>query len=95
MDIIVTSKSQLKELIEDSTKKAVILAFNQKEKKQSVNQNLTIEETAQLLRVSKQTIRNYIAKGIIDAKKVNRRVLINKEHLLSKLDDVKSLKYKR
>lgn len=95
MDIIVTSKSQLKELIEDSTSKAVAQAFKLIEKRESKNVNYTVEEAAERLRVSKQTIRNYISDGLIEAKKVKRRVLINKHYLEENLEVIKSKKHKR
>ena len=95
MDIIVTSESQLKKLIEDSTSKAVAQAFKLIEKRESKKGDYTVEEAAERLRVSKQTIRNYISDGLIEAKKFKRRVLINKHHLEENLESIKSKKYKR
>lgn len=95
MSIIVTSESELKKIIEDSTSKAVAEAFKLKERRESATINYTIEEAANRLRVSKQTIRNYISDGLIEAKKVKRRVLINKHYLEENLEIIKSKKHKR
>jgi len=71
------------------------LAFSKKEKRDSKNVNLTIQETAHFLRVSKQTIRNYIKAGYIEANKVDRIILINRFWLENNLEKIKSLKHKR
>tara|TARA_R110001599_G_scaffold319030_1_gene528760 strand:- start:167 stop:442 length:276 start_codon:yes stop_codon:yes gene_type:complete len=59
------------------------------------SENLTVKETAELLKVSEQSIHNYIKKGLIPAMKVGRILLLKREDLNDALTDVKSLKYKR
>lgn len=58
-------------------------------------ENVTVKEAAKRLNVTELTIRNYIKKGLIDASKIGRRIVINLESLDSTLKEVKSLKYRR
>jgi len=57
--------------------------------------NVTVKEAAKMLNVTELTIRNYIQKGLIDATKIGRRIVINLDTLENKLLEVKSLKYRR
>lgn len=59
------------------------------------SENLTVKEVANLLKVSEQSIHNYIKKGFIPAKKVGRFLLIKRDELEDSLREVKSFKYKR
>jgi len=59
------------------------------------SENLTVKETAEVLKVSEQSVHNYIKRGFIPAKKLGRILLINRADLEEALTDVKSLKYKR
>ena len=63
--------------------------------KEEQPQNLTVKETAQFLKVSEQSVHNYIKRGLFSAQKVGRILLINKSDLDKSLTEVKSLKYKR
>tara|TARA_R110002012_G_scaffold11112_7_gene49972 strand:+ start:63256 stop:63531 length:276 start_codon:yes stop_codon:yes gene_type:complete len=58
-------------------------------------ENLTVKETADVLKVSEQSVHNYIKKGLIPAQKVGRVLLIKRTDLENSLTEVKSLKYKR
>lgn len=58
-------------------------------------ENLTVKETAEVLKVSEQSVHNYIKKGFLPAKKLGRILLINRADLDDALAEVKSLKYKR
>ncbi|CAM1353612.1 helix-turn-helix domain-containing protein [Tenacibaculum ascidiaceicola] len=58
-------------------------------------ENVTVKEAAKRLNVTELTIRNYIKKGVIDASKIGRRIVINLEALENTLKEVKSLKYRR
>tara|TARA_B100000809_G_scaffold141714_1_gene139252 strand:- start:77 stop:367 length:291 start_codon:yes stop_codon:yes gene_type:complete len=58
-------------------------------------ENLTVKEAAQLLKVSEQSIHNYIKKGFISAQKVGRILLIKRTDIEQSLNEVKSLRYKR
>ncbi len=58
-------------------------------------ENLTVKETAEVLKVSEQSVHNYIKKGFIPAQKLGRVILIKRTDLDNALTEVKSLKYKR
>ncbi|GAA4277702.1 helix-turn-helix domain-containing protein [Aquimarina mytili] len=58
-------------------------------------ENLTVKETAKLLKVSEQSVHNYIKRGTLSAQKVGRILLIKRTDLDNALTEVKSLKYKR
>jgi excisionase family DNA binding protein len=49
------------------------------------NQLLTVRQVAQILQVSKQTVRDWVNRGVLPASKLNSRVWRINEH------DVKSL----
>ena len=68
------------------------LSTLQKEQKP---ENLTVKETAQFLKVSEQSIHNYIKKGFLPAQKLGRVLLIKRTDVENNLTEVKSLKYKR
>jgi len=55
----------------------------------------TIKEAAKLLRVDRQTVRNHIDRGTINATFIGRRILIPHMELFNALNEVKSIKYKR
>ena len=58
-------------------------------------ENLTVKETAEVLKVSEQSVHNYIKKGFLPAQKMGRILLIKRIDLDNALKEVKSLKYKR
>lgn len=58
-------------------------------------ENLTVKEACELLKVSEQSIHNYIKKGFLPAQKVGRILLIKRSDIDNSLQEVKSLKYKR
>lgn len=94
--IIITTHEELSEMIESSLSRRINPLrdiINQKLNPQKTN--LTVQEAAKRLNVTELTIRNYIQKGLIDATKIGRRIVINVESLESKLTEVKSLKYRR
>lgn len=57
--------------------------------------NLSVDEVAELLKVSEQTVYTYIRKGIIPAEKVRRKYIISRTALDEATKEVKSLKYQR
>jgi len=59
------------------------------------NKMYTIKEAAKLLRVDRQTVRNHIDRGTINATFIGRRILIPHMELFNALNEVKSIKYKR
>ena len=52
-------------------------------------------QVAKLLKVSLATLNDWTKKGYIPAYRIGNRVLFKKEDVLSSLQQVKSLKYKR
>lgn len=94
--IIVTTPEELSGMIDTAVSKRINpLQELIKSKLNPQKKNVTIKEAAKRLNVTEQTIANYIKKGLIDASKIGRRIVINLESLDNKLKEVKSLKYKR
>lgn len=94
--IIVTTHEELQELIDISVSKRI------NPLRDSINsilypkkKNVTVKEVSVMLNVSELTVRNYIKKGVIQASRIGRRLLINLESLENTIDQVKSLKYRR
>lgn len=73
----------------------LLLELKHKPIEEEKDENLTVKETAELLKVSEQSIHNYIKRGYITAKKVGRILLIKRSDIDESLQEVKSLKYKR
>jgi len=73
----------------------LLLEIKYKPIEEEKDENLTVKETAELLKVSEQTIHNYIRRGVITAQKVGRILLIKRDDIDASLKEVKSLKYKR
>lgn len=64
--------------------------------KEDLSQKLyTIKEAAVMLKVSEQSVSNYIKEGKIKAKIIGRRIRIYHYELFNSLEEVKSFKYKR
>ena len=94
--IIVTSHEELAMMIDSAIYKRINpLQELINSKLNPKKKNVTVKEAAKLLNVSEQTIGNYIKKGTISASKIGRRIVINVESLENKLQEVKSLKYRR
>ena len=74
---------------------SLLLELKHKPIEEEKSENLTVKETAEILKVSEQSVHNYIKKGFISAKKVGRILLIKRADLDNALTQVKSLKYKR
>ena len=55
----------------------------------------TLNEASDILKVDRQTVRNHIDKGNINAKFIGSRILIPHIELFDALNEVKSIKYKR
>lgn len=94
MNIVVTTEEHLQKLFEESSEKIVRSILDEKSKKPK-ERFLTVEETAKHLKVTQQTVRNYIKQGKVKAKKTKGRVLVEYSSLDKLLEDVKSLSYKR
>lgn len=67
-----------------------------KDSKEDLSKKLyTKKEAAKILKVSEQSVSNYIKEGKIKAENIGRRVRIYHYELFNSLEEVKSLKYKR
>lgn len=84
---------QLQEELSDI--KGSLLEIIHKPKEESKPENLTVKESADFLKVSEQSIHNYIKKGFLKAHKMGRIYLIKRTDIEEALKEVKSLKYKR
>jgi len=73
----------------------LLLDIKHKPKEKEKPENYTVKEASQLLKVSEQSVHNYIKKGFIPAQKLGRILLIKRIDLEQSLNDVKSLRYKR
>ncbi len=73
----------------------LLLEYVCKPKEEEKSENLTVKEAAELLKVSEQSVHNYIKRGFISAKKLGRILLIKRADVEAALTEVKSLKYKR
>jgi len=73
----------------------LLLDIKHKPIEEEKSENLTVKETAEVLKVSKQSIHSYIKKGFLPAQKMGRILLIKRTDLDNALKEVKSLKYKR
>ena len=80
---------------EISEVKGLLLELIQQPKEESNPENLTVKESAEVLKVSEQSIHNYIKKGFLKAHKMGRIYLIKRIDIEEALTEVKSLKYKR
>lgn len=59
------------------------------------NKLYTLNEASDILKVDRQTVRNHIDRGTINATFIGRRILIPHNELFDALNEVKSIKYKR
>ncbi len=73
----------------------LLLDIKHKPAEEDKAENLTVKEASELLKVSEQSIHNYIKRGFLPAQKVGRILLIKRIDVEQSLQDVKSLKYKR
>lgn len=78
-----------------STIENLLLEIKQQPFEEKLPENCTIKETAELLKVSEQSVHNYIKRGFLPAQKVGRILLIKRSDIDKSLQEVKSLKYKR
>ena len=74
---------------------SLLLDIKHRPLEEEKSENLTVKEVAEVLKVSEQSVHNYIKKGFLNAQKVGRILLIKRADLDKALQDVKSLKYKR
>lgn len=73
----------------------LLLEIKEKSSEEEKAENLTVKETASYLKVSEQSVHNYIKKGLFPAVKMGRVLLVKREDIEKSLKEVKSLKYCR
>lgn len=73
----------------------LLLDIKHKPVEEEKTENLTVKEASELLKVSEQSVHNYIKRGFLTAQKVGRILLIKRTDIEQSLKEVKSLKYKR
>ena len=74
---------------------SLLIELKHKPVEETKSEMVTVEEASKLLKLSKQSIRAYIKKGLLPAKRAGRSYLIKRADIEEALQDVKSLKYKR
>lgn len=95
MEVSIIQKEELEVLVKTSVEETLYSFYSQKREKEKLSQNLSVRETANYLKVSELTVRNYIKRGLIRADKIGNRIIINRKKLEETLKEVKSLKYRR
>lgn len=75
--------------------KSLVHQLLNKPEKDLSNKLYTLNEAADLLKVDRQTVRNHIDRGNINATFIGRRILVAHSELFDALNEVKSVKYKR
>lgn len=95
MELVIITKQELAVIIENAIEKSLQQFIEKKTEHENKKKYLTVKEVAYKLNVSELTIRNYIKRGTLKAKRIGNRILINNFDLENKLKEVKSLKYKR
>jgi len=85
------------EIIEQrlSNIESLLLTIKHKPEASTQQENLNVKESATLLKVSEQSILNYIKKGFLPAQKIGRGYLIKRSDIDNSLQEAKSLRYKR
>lgn len=94
-NIVLLQRKELEELVKSSVEQSIKSYYDAKEKKKQQKQLLSVKETAKILGVTELTVRNYIKRGLIKARRIDNRIFISRKRLEESLKEVKSLKYKR
>lgn len=95
MKLIVTTQEDLENLVQASVRQGISQYHIEQNQKSNKPIHTTIREAAKRLHVSELSVRNYIKRGLLTAKKVGNRILIDTVSIDNALSEVKSLKYKR
>ena len=75
--------------------KSLVLQLLQKPEEDLSNKLYTLNEASDILKVDRQTVRNHIDRGTINATFIGRRILVGHNELYDALNHIKSIKYKR
>ena len=95
MELVVISKEELAELVQNTVSKTLAEYFTRKEENAKKGEFISVKDAARLLEVSDLTVRNYISKGYIKAERIGRNIRIRRSELENALKEVKSLRYRR
>lgn len=88
MELIISSKENLKEIISEQLKEVIHNSKPQRVKSEEGTILLSVREAADLLHVTPTTIHIWKAQGRISFKKIGRRTLFDKNELLKSLTNV-------
>ncbi|MDN3619403.1 helix-turn-helix domain-containing protein [Polaribacter undariae] len=75
--------------------KGLVLKLLHKPEEDLSSKLYTLNEASNIFKVDRQTVRNHIDRGTINATFIGRRILIPHDQLFNSLNEVKSIKYKR
>ncbi|GGD98976.1 helix-turn-helix domain-containing protein [Planktosalinus lacus] len=95
MNLIITTQEDLEAIVKTSVEQSVSKFYLTKAEEEKKDDFITVKETARYLNVSELTVRNYIKRGTLSAKRIGNRIVINRKKMEDSLKEVKSLKYRR
>ncbi|PIQ19149.1 MAG: hypothetical protein COW66_02710 [Flavobacteriaceae bacterium CG18_big_fil_WC_8_21_14_2_50_34_36] len=95
MNLIITTQEELEAIVKTSVEQSVSKFYRHKAEEDKKDDFITVKETARYLNVSELTVRNYIKRGTLSAKRIGNRIVINRKKMEESLKEVKSLKYRR
>jgi len=95
MNLIITTQEDLEAIVKTSVEQSVSKFYQTKAEEEKKDDFITVKETARYLNVSELTVRNYIKRGTLSAKRIGNRIVINRKKMEDSLKEVKSLKYRR
>ncbi len=94
MELVISSKENLKEIISEQLKEVIHNSKPQPIKSEDGTVLLTVKEAADFLHVTPTTIHIWKAQGRISFKKIGRRTLFDKNELLKSLTNIQMPKRK-
>jgi hypothetical protein len=80
-EMVLISKIELVELINDSIKNQ-LQEFNKKSEKPKTEELMTVEETCLFLKCSKTTLHKFKKDGLLQARRIGRRIFFLKEEII-------------
>jgi excisionase family DNA binding protein len=95
MNLIITTQEDLEAIVKTSVEQSVSKFYLTKAEEEKKEDFITVKDAARYLNVSELTVRNYIKRGTLSAKRIGNRIVINRKKLEESLKEVKSLKYRR
>lgn len=95
MELILTTPSDIKKIVDVSISEALVNFENKLQQSNFKTKKYEVKEAAKINRCSEQTIYKKIKNGDIKAERSGRKFLILHSQLFNDSNEVKSLKYKR